>query len=96
MLFVVIARDGTDEKALARRLEARPSHIEDFQNGLKTGRNILGGAILNEQENMCGSVMVVDFESRGALEDWLWKDPYVTGKVWQDIEILPFRLAGKS
>ena len=95
MHFVVIARDGTDAEALQRRMKAREAHIKSFQQGLGQ-QNILGGAILNEEENMCGSVMVVEFDSREELDVWLHDDPYVTGDVWQDIEILPFRVAGKA
>ena len=96
MLFVVIGRDGTDEQALERRMNAREDHILQFKDGLEQGRNVLGGAILDQQETMCGSVMVVDFEDRAALDEWLKNDPYVTGDVWQDIEVLPFKLAGKA
>lgn len=96
MHFVIIAKDGKDAEALERRMAAREAHIADFKCGLERNQNILGGAILNDQGDMCGSVMVVDFESREALDEWLKADPYVTGDVWQDIEILPFKIAGKS
>lgn len=96
MLFVIIARDGKDADALSRRMAAREAHIADFKDGLGCGQNILGGAILDDNGDMCGSVMIADFESREALDEWLKNDPYVTGDVWQDIEILPFKLAGKS
>ena len=95
MHFVLICRDGTDEKALERRMAAREAHIAAFEQGLGV-QNILGGAILNDQEKMCGSVMVVDFENRKALDEWLKNDPYVTGDVWRTIDVLPFRIAGKA
>ncbi len=44
---------------------------------------------------MIGSTLYVDFESREALDEWLNIDPYVTGGVWQDISVLPIRLAIK-
>jgi len=40
-----------------------------------------------------GSVVIVDFESRAALDAWLALDPYVTGDVWRGIEVHPFRVA---
>lgn len=95
MQFVIIARDGKDEKALERRMAVREAHLAAFREGL--GKHIvIGGAMLSEQETMCGSVMVVDFPDRAALDAWLQTDPYVTGNVWQEIEIFPFRLAGKA
>lgn len=96
MQFVVIARDGTDDQALERRMAARESHITSFKEGLNTGQNILGGALLNDAGDMKGSVMVVEFDSREELDEWIKNDPYTQGGVWQDVEILPFRLAGKS
>ena len=77
-------------------MAAREAHIHDFKAGLESGQNILGGAILNDDEQMCGSVMVSEFESREALDEWLKNDPYITGDVWKDIEVLPFKLAGKA
>jgi len=96
MLFVVIARDGQDTEALERRMAAREEHISDFKKGLENGQNLLGGAILDEKENMRGSVLVVDFPDRAALDEWIKQDSYITGNVWQDIEILPFKLAGMA
>ncbi|MBI1301879.1 MAG: hypothetical protein GC137_09520 [Alphaproteobacteria bacterium] len=96
MQYVIIAKDGKDAQALERRMAAREEHIKHFRSGLETNQNILGGALLNDQGDMCGSVMVVEFENREELDEWLKNDPYVTGDVWQDIQILPFRLAGKA
>lgn len=42
---------------------------------------------------MIGSAVIVDFPSRAELDDWLKNDPYVTGGVWQKIEVRPFRAA---
>ncbi len=92
--FLIIARDGADSDALKRRMAAREVHIADFKSGLASGQNLIGGALLNDQEDMCGSMLVVDFPSRAALDEWIAQDAYVTGNVWQDIEIIPFKLAG--
>ncbi len=92
--FLIIARDGADSDALKRRMAAREVHISDFKSGLASGQNLIGGALLNDQEEMCGSMLVVDFPSRAVLDEWIAQDAYVTGNVWQDIEIIPFKLAG--
>jgi uncharacterized protein YciI len=42
---------------------------------------------------MVGSIMLVDFPDRAAVDDWLERDPYVTGGVWKEIEVKPFRTA---
>jgi uncharacterized protein len=54
---------------------------------------LLGGAILDEADEMVGSVLVVEFETREELDAWLTTDPYVTGGVWQEIEVQPYRPA---
>ena len=93
MQFVVTAYDGRDPEALSRRQKARPAHIELAQAMQARGALIAGGAILDDQGSMIGSTLYVDFPSREALDSWLEADPYVTGGVWQDITVLPIRLA---
>ncbi len=95
MQFVLICRDGTDDKALERRMAAREAHLKSFKEGLASNQNILGGALLDTEGTMRGSLVVVEFPDRAALDAWLKTDPYVIGNVWQAIEILPLRLAGK-
>jgi hypothetical protein len=48
--------------------------------------------LLDERGNMTGSALIVDFPDRAALDHWLAEEPYVTGKVWQRIEILPCKI----
>lgn len=43
--------------------------------------------ILDEEEKMIGSMMVVEYPSREELNQWLKEEPYVTGKVWEKIEV---------
>ena len=95
MQFVITAYDGTDEDAPARRLKARPAHLEGAKKLEQSGNMIAGGAILNESGEMIGSTMYVEFDSREDLDHWLNDDPYVAGNVWQNIEVLPIRLAIK-
>ncbi|MDA0689613.1 MAG: YciI family protein [Proteobacteria bacterium] len=96
MQFLVTAYDGTDEQAQARRAAARPAHIEGAQSLKDNGNILIGGAILDEMGQMIGSSLIVEFEDRAALDEWLNSDPYITGDVWQDVKVLPFRVAVKS
>ena len=91
--YVIIAYDGTDAEALSRRMAARPAHLENTRHLKADGHFIEGGAILDENGRMTGSVVIVTFASREDLDNWLNNDPYVTGKVWQKIEVKPFRCA---
>ena len=94
--YVVTAHDGTDPDAMARRMAARPAHLANVKPMVEAGRIIAGGALLNDAGDMIGSVSIVDFPDRAALDQWLATDPYVTGKVWQQIDVKPFRLAVKA
>ena len=42
---------------------------------------------------MIGSAAIVEYPSRAELDAWLASDPYVTGGVWVDIQVQPFRQA---
>lgn len=91
MQFVIIARDGSDAGAVSRRLGVRPAHLEGIRPLVQEGHVPLGGAILDEEGQMVGSVMVVDFPTREDVDAWLATDPYVTAGVWKEIEVHPFR-----
>jgi uncharacterized protein YciI len=45
---------------------------------------------------MVGSVLIVDFASREALNEWLISDPYVASGVWREVEVHPFRAAVRT
>ena len=93
MRFIVIAHDGTDPDAKDRRAAARPAHLERTAPYVESGQVLLGGALLDEAGDMIGSVVLADFPSREAFDEWLAGDPYVTGGVWQEIEVRPYRPA---
>lgn len=95
MQFLVTAYDGKDDGALDRRMSVRKAHINGANELKEAGHLIAGGAILDEGEQMIGSTMFVEFDSKAELDQWLASDPYVTGNVWQDISVLPIRLAVK-
>jgi uncharacterized protein YciI len=95
MQFMVTAYDGKDDGALDRRMSVREAHINGANQLKEAGHLIAGGAILDEDEQMIGSTMFVEFDSKAELDQWLASDPYVTGNVWQDISVLPIRLAIK-
>jgi hypothetical protein len=93
MQYVVIARDGSDREAPERRSEVRPAHLDAIRTYVEEGNIAVGGAILDASDTMVGSVLLVDFPTREALDDWLSADPYVTSGVWRDVEVHPFRAA---
>ena len=92
MQFIVTAYDGTDQDALTRRLAAREEHIQLVEIMQKEGKFLYAAAILNDEEKMIGSVLIVDFPTKEDLDKWLDIEPYVTGDVWKSIEIRPCKV----
>ncbi|MEB1808322.1 MAG: YciI family protein [Bacillaceae bacterium] len=93
MQFIITAYDGTDEQALERRLDAREEHLQGVEERFKTGEHLYGAALLDDEGKMIGSVMVVDYPSKEALDEWLKVEPYVVQNVWQKIDVQSCKVA---
>jgi uncharacterized protein YciI len=91
--YLIIARDGTDNKAFDRRMNVRPDHFSKARELKANGNFIIGGAILDDAGKMIGSMMVVQFETEDELKVWMRNEPYIDGDVWQHIEVEPFKVA---
>ncbi len=91
--YVIIAQDGRDEQAPERRKEVRPLHLEGARKLKANGQFVIGGATLNEQGGMTGSVMIVQFETEDQFKEWYANEPYITKGVWKVIEIKHFKVA---
>lgn len=88
MQFIVIAYDGTDEKALERRLAVREAHLKSAKEMFDNGKWLYAAGILSDDGKMIGSMIVCDFPSRDELEQqWLKQEPYVVGNVWKQINV---------
>ena len=83
MQFLIKAYDG--EGMLEKRMEVRPRHLE----GMKAlGKQIIcAGGLLDDEGKMKGSALVMEFESRAALDEYLKNEPYVVEGVWQKVEV---------
>ena len=91
--YIVIAHDFTDANALERRMAARPLHFDKARELKAQNSFIKGGAILNVEGKMIGSVMLMQFENEEALENWKQNEPYIIQRVWEKIDIRPFMVA---
>ncbi|OIQ64131.1 YciI-like protein [mine drainage metagenome] len=91
--YVITAYDYTDGGALERRMNVRPHHFESARKLKNNGNFIFGGAILNDDGKMTGSIMVMQFETEEQLENWKQNEPYITQKIWETYDIKPFKLA---
>lgn len=91
--FLMEAKDHSDSEALQRRLAVRNLHITRMKIEKEKGIFIVGGAMLNDNNEMCGSVIILSMPDKSAVEHWVQKDPYIQNRVWNEITITPFRVA---
>jgi uncharacterized protein YciI len=95
MLYAIVALDHPD--SLEKRLAARPQHLARLNALLGEGRLQLAGpfpAIDAEQPGpagFTGSLIVADFDSLAAAEEWAKADPYVEAGVYASVSVKPFR-----
>jgi uncharacterized protein YciI len=92
MTWLVVAFDGTDAGAPARRMGARDAHVAHIAAAAKDGRLALGLPLHDERAQSLGSLMVIEGD-RAALDDYLATEPFATTGVWQRVETHPFRIA---
>ncbi len=90
MLYVVIAYDGTEPGTFERRMLVRPAHMANGEKMMQDGSFLFGGGILDGAGKMAGGVLIVDFESRAEIDEWLENEPYILNKVWSRVEVHPF------
>jgi uncharacterized protein YciI len=93
MQFILIAYDNTDTGAPDRRMKSRPEHLEKIAHVKKAGHFLCGGAILNDSGTMIGSMILYEVADREELNRLLENEPYIYNKIWEKIDIRPFRMA---
>ncbi|MBQ0000427.1 MAG: hypothetical protein KBT01_02660 [Clostridiales bacterium] len=87
MKFFITAYDGTDEHALDRRMSVRPDHLAGMNALMEKKQVVCAGGITSEEGKMIGSFLIMDFESREKLDEYLKNEPYVLHNVWQNIKV---------
>ena len=95
MLYAIIAEDAPG--SLAKRVEARPAHVERLKVLQEAGRLILAGPhpAIDAQDpgpaGFTGSLVVAEFATREAAIAWAAEDPYATAGVYARITVKPLR-----
>jgi len=92
--YLVTAYDYTDSGALKRRMDVRPHHLDGARELKANGNYVLGGAILDDDGKMVGSIMILQFEDEEQLEAWKQSEIYITQNIWESVDIKPFKVAG--
>lgn len=95
MLYAIISQDV--ENSLENRLQARPAHLERLSTLQNQGRLILAGphpAIDGEDPGpagFTGSLVVAEFSSLDAAQEWADADPYMAAGVYAQMTVKPFK-----
>lgn len=93
MAYAILAFDGTDEGAPARRAAARDAHVAFITGEASAGRLALGLPLHDEAGRGLGSLMVLDAPDRAGLDAYLAGEPFARSGVWQRREVFEFRIA---
>lgn len=95
MWYAIIGQDVPD--SLDKRLSARPAHVTRLQELQNQGRLLLAGpfpavdAADPGVAGFSGSLIVAEFATLAAAQDWANADPYVTAGVYAEVHVRPFR-----
>ena len=95
MLYAIIATDK--ENSLPDRMRARPDHIKRLEILQNEGRLILAGphpavdATDPGPAGFSGSLIVAEFDSLHAAQQWAAADPYMAAGVYLQVNVKPFK-----
>lgn len=95
MLYAIIATDKAN--SLPDRLKARPDHLKRLEALQYAGRLLLAGphpaidAIDPGNAGFSGSLIVAEFDSLHAAQQWADADPYVAAGVYTQVSVKPFK-----
>ncbi len=95
MLYAILGEDVPD--SLEKRLSARPAHLERLNALQNKGRLFLAGpfpaidSIDPGPAGFTGSLIVAEFDSLEAAQEWAKADPYVSAGVYAQVNVKPFK-----
>ena len=97
MLYSIVGIDV--ENSLKARLAARPDHVDRLKQLVSQGKLILAGpnpAIDSSDPGdagFTGSIIIAEFDSLQAAQEWADQDPYILTGVYASVEVKPFNQA---
>ncbi|RJG20045.1 YciI family protein [Alcanivorax profundi] len=95
MFYAIISEDVAN--SLPLRKQAREAHLARLQTLKEQGRLLLAGphpAIDSEEpgdSGFTGSLVVAEFESLEAAQQWADADPYIDAGVYAGVTVKPFK-----
>ncbi len=95
MLYSIFAYDVPN--SLPLRAKARSKHIARLNALNEAGRLILAGpnpavdSTTPNEAGFTGSLIVAEFDSLKAAQQWASEDPYIQAGVYDKVEVKPFK-----
>jgi len=93
MGYAVLAYDGEDAEAPARRMAARDRHLQVLTQWAGDGRLAFGTPLLADDGRALGSFMVLAVPDEAGLRAYLAAEPFNNTGVWTRVTSFPFRIA---
>ena len=87
-MFAVHCKDKPGH--LQTRLDNRAAHLEYMKASLD--KIVIGGPLqTDDRQGMIGSLLVLDFTDRAALDAFLAADPYAKAGLFESVTVTPFK-----
>ena len=86
MFIALIAKDKTG--ALQLRKDNRSAHLAYVES---TGVVHMAGPLLDDAEQMIGSLVILDVADMAAAQDWADNDPYAKAGLFESVELIPWK-----
>ena len=95
MWYAIIGEDVLN--STDKRIAARPAHVARLQELQRQGRLLLAGpfpavdAVDPGAAGFTGSLIIAEFTSLPAAQEWAKADPYVTAGIYAEVRVQPFK-----
>ncbi|MEN8656704.1 YciI family protein [Marivita sp.] len=86
MLIALIARDKSG--ALETRKANRDAHLAYID---ATGVVNQAGPLLDDTDQMIGSLIILDVADMAAAQSWADSDPYAKAGLFESVELIPWK-----
>ena len=95
MYYAIIGNDV--ENSLEKRMSARPEHVARLQALADAGRLLTAGPnpVIDSEDpgpnGFSGSIIIAEFESLTAAQEWADADPYIAAGVYESVTVKPYK-----
>lgn len=86
MLIALIARDKPG--ALQIRLDTRDAHVAYLKASDAVSQ---AGPLLDDADQMIGSLIILDVDTMQAAQDWANNDPYANAGLFASVDLIPWK-----